>query len=128
MGESKYVTTFYHGTLDYRLPAGALAYTAGKDGDKVVFYRIGTDSNVIPHDTAVIIVAGEAALSEGRVTLTKITSAGVTPGINILTGSDTDVTELTGKEYVLGIAGGVIGFYPFTGDTIPAGKAYYVVN
>lgn len=126
MGESKYVTTFYHGTLDYELPAGALAYTAGKDGDKVVFYRIGPDSNIIPHNTAVIIVADASAVSEGKVPLTKITSAGVTPGINILTGSDTDVTELTGNEYVLGIAGGVIGFYPFTGSAIPAGKAYYV--
>ena len=128
LGESKYVTTFYHGTLDYELPAGALAYTAGKDGDKVVFYRIGPDSNIIPQNTAVIIVADASAVSEGKVPLTKITSAGVTPGINILTGSDTDVTELTGNEYVLGIAGGVIGFYPFTGSAIPAGKAYYVVN
>ena len=126
LGESKFVTTFYHGTLDYQLPAGALAYTAGKVDGKVVFYRIGTDSNVIPKNTAVIIVADASAVSEGKVPLTKITSAGVTPGINILTGSDTDVTELTGNEYVLGIAGGVIGFYPFTGSTIPAGKAYYV--
>ena len=130
LGESKYVTTFYHGTLAYQLPAGALAYTAGKVDGKVVFYRIGTNSNVIPHDTAVIIVADEAALSEGKVTLTKIPAAGVNPGINILTGSDTDVTELSGKEYVLGIAGSpaTLGFYPFTGNTIPAGKAYYVDN
>ena len=126
LGETKYVTTFYNGTLDYRLPTGALAYTAGKDNGKVVFYRIGTDSNVIPHGTAVIIVADELALTEGKVTLTKITTAGVTPGINILTGSDTDVTE-SGTVYVLGKDdGGVLGFYPITGNTVPAGKAYYV--
>lgn len=103
-----------------------LAYTAGKDNGKVVFYRIGTDSNVIPHGTAVIIVADELALTEGKVTLTKITTAGVTPGINILTGSDTDVTE-SGTVYVLGKDdGGVLGFYPLDGNTVPAGKAYYV--
>ena len=125
LGETKYVTTFYNGTLDYKLPAGALAYTAGKDGGKVVFYRIGTNSNVIPHGTAVIIVADELALTEGKVTLTKITAAGVTPGINILTGSDTDVTK-SGTVYVLGKDGSALGFYPLDGNTVPAGRAYYV--
>ena len=125
MGESKYVTTFYQGTLDYRLPPGALAYTAGKDGDKVVFYRIGTDSNVIPKKTAVIIVAD----TEGPITLTKLPSTDVTPKAgNILQGSDTDYTVQSGTAYVLGVSGGVLGFYPLTGDTVPAGKAYYVAN
>jgi uncharacterized repeat protein (TIGR02543 family) len=121
MGESKYVTTFYHGTLDYELPAGALAYTAGKDGDKVVFYRIGTNSNVIPKKTAVIIVAD----TEGPITLTKLSSTDVTAKAgNILQGSDTDVTP-AGTVYVLGVIGDELGFYPFSGSTIPAGKAYY---
>ena len=125
LGEPKYVTTFYHGTLDYQLPAGALAYTAGKDGDKVVFYRIGTDSNVIPADTAVIIVAD----TEGPLTLTKLSSTDVTAKDgNLLQGSDTDVTVQSGTPYVLGVAGDVLGFYPITGNTIPAGKAYYVAN
>ena len=122
LGESKYVTTFYHGTLDYQLPAGALAYTAGKDGDKVVFYRIGTNSNVIPKNTAVIIVADSAS-----VTLTKLDSTDVSAKANnLLTGSDTDYTAPSGTAYVLGVYGGVLGFYPITGNTVPAGKAYYV--
>ena len=137
MGESKYVTTFYHGTLDYQLPDGALAYTAEKDGSGVVvFYRIGTDSNVIPHDTAVIIVADASALSEGKIALTKLPSTDVTAKTgNILKGSDTDVTLTEGKvegktPYVLGVAGdpAAPGFFPFTGSAIPAGKAYYVVD
>ena len=128
-GESKYVTTFYHGTLDYQLPAGALAYTAGKADGKVVFYRIGTDSNVIPAGTAVIIVADESALSEGKVTLAKLASTDVTAKVgNILQGSDTDYSVPSGTAYVLGVSGGVLGFYPITGNTVPAGKAYYVVN
>jgi hypothetical protein len=129
LGESKYVTTFYHGTLDYELPAGALAYTAGKVDGKVVFYRIGSNSDVIPADTAVIIVADSAGLSDGKVTLTKLASTTVeAKASNLLQGSDTDITVQSGTAYVLGIAGepGVLGFYPITGNTIPAGKAYYV--
>ena len=123
LGQSKFVTTFYQGTLDYQLPAGVLAYTAGKVDGKVVFYRIGTDSNVIPKKTAVIIVAD----TEGPITLTKLPSTDVTPKTgNILQGSDTDYTVQSGTAYVLGVSGGVLGFYPLTGDTVPAGKAYYV--
>ena len=127
LGKSSFVTTFYQGTLDYRLPPGTLAYTAGKDGDKVVFYRIGTDSNVIPKKTAVIIVADESAVAEGKVTLTKLASTSVTAKAgNLLQGSDVDYTVQSGTAYVLGVSGGVLGFYPLTGDTVPAGKAYYV--
>lgn len=123
LGESKYVTTFYHGTLDYQLPTGALAYTAGKEDGKVVFYRIGTDSNVIPHNTAVIIVAD----SSGPISLTKLASTDVTARDgNILLGSDTVIAKPSGTVCVLGVADSVLGFYPFTGDTVPAGKAYYV--
>ena len=129
LSQSSYVTTFYQGTLDYQLPAGALAYTAGKDGDKVVFYRIGSDSNVIPKKTAVIIVADPSAVSNGTVTLTKLSSTDVTAKAdNLLSGSDTDITVQSGTAYVLGIAGGVLGFYPIEGNTVPAGKAYYVMN
>ena len=122
MGEIKYVTTFYHGTLDYELPAGALAYTAGKVDGKVVFYRIGPNSNVIPADTAVIIVAD----SSGSISLTKLDSTTVTAKDgNILQGSDTDIAKPAGTVYVLGVVNSTLGFYPFSGSTIPAGKAYY---
>ena len=126
LSESRYVTTFYHKTLNYQLPDGALAYTAGKVDGKVVFYRIGTDSNVIPAGTAVIIVANASTVN-----LTTLDSTTVSAkGGNILLGSDTDTTVPSGTAYVLGIAGepGVLGFYPVTGNTIPAGKAFYVVN
>lgn len=129
MDETKYVTTFYHGTLAYQLPAGALAYTAGKVDGKVVFYRIGSNSDVIPADTAVIIVADSAGLSDGKVTLTKLASTTVeAKASNLLQGSDTDVTVQSGTPYVLGVVNSTLGFYPFTGSTIPAGKAYYIEN
>ncbi len=132
LDEPTYVGTFYSGTLHYQLPEGALAYTAGLDGTQVVFYRIGEDSRVIPAGTAVIIVADSASI-----TLTKTTDPGISiaPAKNILTGADlpTAVTAglVNGKTpYVLGITGepAALGFYKFTGDHIPAGKAYYLAT
>lgn len=126
-GESSFVTTFYHGVLDYELPSGSRVYTASLDGTNVVFHLIGDDGSVIPHGNAAIVVA-----DADNITLTKLVSTTVTPyDGNILLGSDTDVTVTAGKvagktPYVLNISGGVLGFYKFTGDTIPAGKAYYL--
>ena len=124
-GESKYVTTFYHGMLDYQLPEGAKAYTASLDGAKVVFHLIGDDGRVIPHGTAAIIVADSASVNL-TATATEVTAyAG-----NILRGSDTALAKPAGTVYVLGVAGepAALGFFSFSGSTIPAGKAYYVVE
>ena len=127
LGENKYVTTFYHGSRDYQLPAGALAYTASLVDGNVVFYRIGENSDIIPHGTAVVVVADAASVS-----ISELNSG---PGVtvhagNILQGSDTEIVAPTGTVYVLGVAGepAVLGFYKYTGATIPARKAYYVVN
>ena len=125
--ESKYVTTFYHGTLDYQLPEGAKAYTACLDGSSVVFHLIGEDGSVIPHGNAAIVVA-----DADNITLTKLASTTVTAYAgNILLGSDAAVTVTAGKvdgktPYVLGIDSGTLGFYKFSGATIPAGKAFYL--
>lgn len=127
LGESKYVTTFYNSGRHYRLPEGTKAYTASLDGAKVVFRQVGDDGSVIPHGTAVIVVADAASI-----TLTKLASTDVTAHAgSILQGSDTAVTVTAGKvdgktPYVLNISSEVLGFYKFTGDTIPAGKAYYL--
>lgn len=123
-GESKYVTTFYHGTLDYQLPTGARAYTASLDGEKMVFHLVGEDGSVIPSATAVIIVADAASVTLSTLASTEVTAyAG-----NILQGSDSvvAVSGLSGTPYVLNISGGTLGFYKFTGASIPAGKAYYL--
>ena len=131
--EEKNITSFYD-IVPYQLPAGALAYTASLDGDNVVFHRIGEDSDIIPANTAVIIVADASAVTAEMITLTKLDSAsGITARTgNILQGSDAPVEvtdgQIDGKTvYVLGKdANGTLGFYPFSGTSIPAGKAYYV--
>ncbi len=132
MGEAKYVTTFYRGTRNYQLPAGALAYMVKKDGANLVFYRIGTESNVIPKGTPVVIVVDKTAADNNSATkeisLTQLDATTVTAdaGKNDLLGSDTPVDNTTGDKYVLGISGGVLNFYKLNNTTVsvPAGKAY----
>ncbi|MBQ9477351.1 MAG: leucine-rich repeat protein [Bacteroidales bacterium] len=124
MGEDKYVTTFFDGTKSYRLAPGALAYTAGRNGTDIIFYRIGEDSNIIPQGTAVIIVSDTSYIELIELESTSVSArAG-----NILSGSDTDTDTPAGTVYVLGVAGETPGFYVYSGATIPAGKAYYVAE
>ena len=127
-GENKFVTTFFNGSQDFRLPAGALAYTVKNNGGSLAFYRIGPESNVIPKGTAVVIIAdktSDEALSLIRLYSTT-TTVTVDAGKNDLQGSDVDVdmNNTAGDKYVLGISGGTLGFYKYDGNIIPAGKAY----
>ena len=136
-----YWATFYHGSLNYQLPAGAAAYTMDSDYH---LYRVGTDGSIIPSGNAVVIIAEASALKNvaagsGTLTLTHTnTSAGIN-GTNILHGSDSSVgldgdgkvpvpgTANKGFPYVLSLDGTTIGFRRYTGtDAIPANKAYYV--
>ena len=117
--------TFYNGTVNYTLDEGAAAYTMGTD---FKLYRLGTDGRAIPAGTAVVIIAAEATI-----TLTPVGSVSASDhayGGNQLYGSDSAVLviSLSGTPYVLSLSGGNIGFCQFTGDAIPAGKAYYVMT
>ncbi len=121
LGEPKYVTSFYDGTQSYRLTGGALAYTVDKDG---IFHRIGDESDVIPAGTAVIILSDTTSFDLVALDSTDVTARSG----NILLGTDTEIPCPAGSVYVLGIVGDTPGFYKYTGSTLPAGKAYYVVN
>ncbi|MBE6222879.1 MAG: hypothetical protein E7125_05390 [Bacteroidales bacterium] len=129
-GVTAYWGTFYDGTHRYTLPAGAAAYTMDSE---YKLYRLGTDGRTIPAGVAVVIIAASAdvtlTLDGGSSAITDHATGG-----NILQGSDSEVAVTEGKvdgktPYVLGLAGSpaTIGFYQFTGTSIPAGKAYYVV-
>lgn len=126
LGEEKYVTSFFNGVAAYQLPAGAVAYTAALDGDQLVFLRIGNGaSDVIPAGTPVIIVTESEDLT---VTALDSTTVSAREG-NVLHASDTPTAVSEGKigeqtVYVMGIVNGTLGFYPFTGTSIPAGKVY----
>lgn len=124
--DGRYWATFYTAAAHYALPEGAQAFTMGSDNK---LYRVGADGSVIPAGKAVVIIADTQNLTLS----VKNAKADVTlhGGTNILLGSDSAVSVsgiTSGTPYVLGIVGGKIGFYKFTGESIPARKAYYVVN
>ena len=135
-GQQKYLTTFYNKATSYQLQEGAEAYTVNRDGSELVFLRIGNgDSRVIPAGTPVVIVADKETSDTAdtkEITVTALTSCDVSARSgNILQASDTDTAVTSGKignqtVYVLGIKNGAAGFYKFTGNSIPAGKAYYL--
>ena len=133
-GEEKYLASFYSKTSDYKLPEGAVAYTVVRDGDEMVFLRIGNgDSRMIPAGTPVIVVADKESSDTAEtkiLAMTVLVTADVSarPG-NILQASENPVAVSDGKigdktVYVLGIKDGVPRFYLFTGAEIPAGKVY----
>ena len=124
-GVTDYWATFYNGSYRLSLPEGATAYTM--DSSKHL-YRLGSDGRVIPAGMAVLVIANSASIT--------LTSDYGTADIidhsggNILQGGPATLTDgkVDGKTpYVLSIdEGGAIGFRRFTGDAIPANKAYYV--
>ncbi len=122
--DGRYWASFYNSEARYTLSEGAQAYTMNSE---YKLYLLGT-GNIIPENMAVIIISNNA-----DITLTKSNDTSVVPvrgNDNKLIGSDTPVSKysITGTPYVLGIVNGVLGFYQFNGDGIPANKAYYTVN
>ncbi len=115
--------TFYHPSLSYSLPNGAQAFTMKADKG---LYLVG-DGSEIPAGTPVVIMSDAAAI-----TLTKLDASTMTAeSDNIFQGTAAETLRtslITGsqKVYVLGKVGDEFGFYEYTGDTIPANKAYYV--
>ena len=134
-GMDKYVTTFFDEKVNWELPEGATAYTAGLNGDELMLVRIGNrESREIPAGTPVIIVAdktpedGDAVTKTIPFILSGFQAVSPREG-NILKGAKDDIAVTGGQiddkaVYVLGVVDGTLGFYPFKGDVIPAGKAY----
>jgi len=121
LSDGRYWVSFFSDSR-YTVSEGAKAFTMNSSYQ---LYQLGTDGSVIPANTAVILISDTA-----DITLTKSgddTEITVNGGGNILRGSTSPVAKYTisGTPYVLGIKGGELGFYEFTGDGIPAGKAYY---
>lgn len=122
LNNGQYWASFFCSLAGYTISEGAKAFTMNASNQ---LYLLG-DGNVIPANTAVIIIS-----DTDTITLTKTDNASATVygGANILVGSDSDTAAsgITGTPYVLSIVNNTLGFYKFTG-TIPANKAYYIVN
>lgn len=128
-----YWATFYNKNYSFVL-SDATAYTM--DASHHLF-RLGTDGKTIPADVAVVIISDNALISYSFTNDTSPVT--INGGGNILYGSNSDVTVTVGQvqvpgsdpavygtPYVLSVNAGVLGFYQYTGTSIPAGKAYYV--
>lgn len=98
------------------LTAGAQAFTMDAAYN---LHRLGDDGRIIPTNTAVVILS-----EREQITLTPTRETASPHGTNILRGSEVPVA--VANAYVLGISGGKIGFFSFTGAEVPAKKAYYV--
>ena len=114
-GQTRYWTTFYHPNYNYKLPAGAQAFTMDSEH---ALYRVG-DGTIVPAGCAVVIVSDASEL-----TLTMTGSSATPKDGNILQGTST-ATAAPAKAYVLSKEGETFGFFKYTGE-IPANKAYYV--
>lgn len=131
-GQERYWTTFYHPDNKYSLPYGAQAFIMKSDH---ALYRLG-DGSVIPAGCAVVVMADASALTSatttsGTITLSTTSAADPDASGNILLGVDTDTARtslLVGskKVHVMHYSKGEIGFYTFSGNTVPAHKAYYL--
>ena len=120
--EGHYWSSFYNSSTSYKLPVGAQAFTMHNNNK---LYLLGEDGSIIPSGTAVIIMADKASIA-----LTECTSSLSDPS-NILEGANSSFTIPDGKvAFVLGIAGSPasIGFFKYSGSSIPAGKAYILAD
>ena len=75
---------------------------------------------MVPKGKAVVIMANAASIE-----LTKVTDPSITVIGNILVGTSAEKTVEAGTVYVMNKdAGDNVGFYQYSGTTIPANKAY----
>lgn len=123
-GISKYFTTFYHPTKNYKLLDGAQAFTL--NGSKQ-FYRIG-DGSIVPKECAVIIFADKPVVSLTATNeIATPVGTNILQGVGVATAASTLVTG-TQKVYVISGNNNSIGLYEYTGTTIPAYKAFIIVE
>ena len=123
--DGKYYASIY---LPYAatVPTGATAYLGTLNGSKITLTDIA--STVIPKNTAVVMIA-ESDLATQYIA-PAITTGSVPSGVtNNLTGTLTSTINNIGmaNTYVLNGSFGNIGFYKYTADYLPKGRAYFEV-
>ena len=132
LADGNYWTTFYCGDADYTITTdGAYAYTAEYEGanQQLTLTKRGAD---IPKGSAVIIMGGgNGTDATVGISLSKTTGLADYSGTNDLDGVDvrTEKSTLgTGTFYVMSKKGDDFGFFQYTGDYMPARKAYLLVS
>ncbi len=124
-----YWTTFYNNHFKFQADENTKVYKATVSGTELTLHEVG--DKIVNSGTAVILK------SSGKPVMTRTTSSSTDTGgndlkgknqrtlcSNILTGAFAD-----GTIYVMGKpAGKEMGFYEYTGDYMPANKAFIVLE
>jgi len=126
-----YYSTFYHGSVDYALPANVKAYKAAISGSDLLLSEVAAEGDVLPKGNAVILRS-----SVQNYTLTPSEAEAVTfSANNSLRGVDVQTPNAEAPGYsegctiyvLFGTQEDGVGFYRYTGTSIVAHKAYVVV-
>ena len=120
-----YWATYYNGATGYRIDANenACAYTATVSNTTITLHKLG---KVIPAGTAVILVG-----DDNCITMSISNDDAENLVANDLQGVDvsTQTSSLgTGTFYVLGNKNSKFGFHEYTGNSMPARKAYLMLS
>lgn len=110
-------------TYPYTLPDGVDAYygkAVNNDNSQITLTKI--DGNVVPMNTAVVLMSESVS---GEVSLVPALCTAKTTLDNKLSGTIEDETVASGKT-IYGFTGKYedVGFYKWTGEKLPKGKAY----
>ena len=112
----------YYATINLpvavEIPSGLSAYSATAAGDVLTLTKV-VENGVLAANQPVILY------SEGNVTSLDIAStAGTATGSNELLGTTAAASVTADQNYVLGTGSAGVGFYKFSGTTMPGFKAY----
>ena len=127
--EGLYWTTYYNGTKGYRIvDENAYAYTATiADESTITLHKLG---KVIPANTAVIIVGADNSISMTTSTAeAENTVANNLHGVDEETATTAVVANYQGCNtlYFMSKIDENFGFYGFSGETVPARKAFFAL-
>ena len=118
-----YWTTFYNGSYSFQADENTKVYKAKVEGMQLKLHEVG--DKIVKGETPVILKS-----SVDHIVMTRTTSSGEWSD-NDLWGCNertlrTDLLGTGNAVYVLGMVNSVMGFYEYTGEYMPANKAYVV--
>lgn len=132
--ESNYWTTFYTSSVGFTIDeaVNAYAYTAEVGTDNITLHLLG---KVIPKQTAVIIVSESETITMSADAATNVSTVPENNlhGVDVATATSVITSELgQGTIFVLGKTTDndevLFGFHKYTGKTMPARKAFLLLN
>ncbi len=120
-----YWTTFYNYFDNFQADANTTVYKATVSGSELTLHEV--EDGIVNRFTAVIMK------SSGNPVMTRTTSESANTNSNDLKGQNkrklrTNLIGTGQAVYVLGMVNSVMGFYEYTGEYMPANKAYIVLE